>query len=93
MVSPAITVAVSGGIVPPPQYDLSPPLTGANTTEHEQVGAVTTTVFSQPLASVTLTVIFKPDKTPVIDQTLLPVFVTVPELLVTVPEFTVTLRE
>jgi len=93
MVSPAETDAVIVGTVPPIQYDLLPPLTGASVTGQLQFGAVTTRTFSQPLPSVTLNVILVPEITFVIDHTLPPVLVTVPEVLVTVPELTFIISE
>jgi hypothetical protein len=93
IVSPANTVAVRGGIIPEAQNDLSPPLTGGRTEGHIQLGAVTCSIFMQPFAAVTVTVIFVPDKTPAIDQTFPLVLVTVPAVLVTMPELTVTAME
>jgi hypothetical protein len=61
-------------------------------TGQEQFGAVTTRVFAQ-LPSDVVIVIFVPDGTPVIDHTLLPVYVTVPEELVTVPVLAYTASE
>jgi hypothetical protein len=92
-VSPLKTVAVISGIIPEAQYDLSPPLTGADTIGQEQLGAVTTIEFTHPPESVTLTVIFVPDGTPDIAHTEPPVLVTTPDVLVTVPEFTTTESE
>ena len=57
---------------------------------HAQYGAVTGSVLTQILPSVTVRVILVPFVMPVTDQTFPEVFATVPEVLVTVPELTVT---
>jgi hypothetical protein len=92
-VSPVWTVTLIVGIVPPVQYDLLPPLTGAGIIGHVQLGDVTSKLFMQLLPSVTVTVIFVPVGTADILHTFPAVFTTVPDVLVTFPAFTVTPNE